>query len=173
VKPQILSVTTGTAGDVNDYVSAQINLPVSRFGGLKTKTVVFELLSVSWYIAITDILDTISVNAAWLSTVQSRVSGDTATIGSLADDVDNPLNFAFALENHNLVTTGGWTQVMPIQIDMTDGAGNGILIATDRLFITGGNVNGTSGARYVAKLKYRLSSVGIEEYVGIVQSQQG
>ncbi len=61
---------------------------------------------------------------------------------------------------------------MPIVIDTTDTDGNGILVATDRLFIVGGNLSGIVAATYVAKIMYRLVEVGITEYVGIVQSQQ-
>ena len=61
---------------------------------------------------------------------------------------------------------------MPVIIDLTDNNGNGLLIATDKLFIVFANLNGTVVGSAVAKVKYRLSNVGITEYVGIVQSQQ-
>ena len=67
----------------------------------------------------------------------------------------------------------------PIEVDLTDGDGHGVLIATDQV---------TVQARYNAseptadipnqqfniemKILYRFKQVGVLEYVGIVQSQQ-
>ena len=64
-------------------------------------------------------------------------------------------------------------ETMPIHVDLTDNAGNGMLVATDRIVIYGANTSGTIAGTYVAKVLYRLKEVGIQEYVGIVQSQQG
>jgi len=173
IKPQILTMTTPVAAGTSDYTLRQINLPVSRFGSQKTKTTVFEILSVDWFMAIEDMLDTIVVNWAFITTNVSRVQDETASLATLREDLEDPLTLAFAVSNHNVVTTGAWQHTMPIHIDMTDGAGNGVLIATDRVFIVGGNLNGAAPGGYIAKVKYRLSAVGITEYIGIVQSQQG
>lgn len=57
--------------------------------------------------------------------------------------------------------------------DLTDGAGHGILIATDALYL---NITFTGAVtvnfQTYLKLFYRLKAVGVEEYIGIVQSQQ-
>jgi len=173
VKPQILTMSTGTAGAINDYVSRQINLPVSRFGSQKTKTIVFEILSIDWYLAIEDLLDIIVVNWGFLTTNSSRDSGDTASLASMIEDINDPLTFGLVMSNHNISTNGGWHSVMPYHVDMTDGAGNGMLVATDRIFINGASLNGTVAADFACKVKYRLTAVGLQEYIGIVQSQQG
>lgn len=65
------------------------------------------------------------------------------------------------------------TGLMPQTIDMTDSEGNGVLIATDSIFIVSGAVGNIVPGQAVAKVLYRLKEVGIQEYVGIVQSQQG
>ena len=62
--------------------------------------------------------------------------------------------------------------MLPISIDMSDGLGNGTLIATDRIFVIGGSANNASVGSVTGKILYRMRLVGIEEYVGIVQSQQ-
>ena len=57
-------------------------------------------------------------------------------------------------------------------LDVTDGAGHGVLIATDNIFLQV-NSTTTGAANNVAlKLLYRWKNVKIEEYIGIVQSQQ-
>lgn len=64
----------------------------------------------------------------------------------------------------------------PIIHDFTDGAGHGLLVATDTLFLTIMSEIGASGAtgatsNGMCKVLYRWKNVGIQEYVGIVQSQ--
>jgi len=56
VNPQYLTVSTLTAA-INDYSIQQINLPVTRLGGSKNKAVVFEVLSVDWYLQTGDGFD--------------------------------------------------------------------------------------------------------------------
>ncbi len=54
INPQYLSAFT-TSAAVNDYSIKQINLPVTRLGGSKNKAVVFEILSIDWYLAVGNI----------------------------------------------------------------------------------------------------------------------
>jgi len=56
---------------------------------------------------------------------------------------------------------------------LTDNMGNGILIATDRIFVVGGSFGSALVARATCKILYRQTNVGVMEYIGIVQSQQG
>lgn len=60
-------------------------------------------------------------------------------------------------------------------IDLTDGAGHGILVATDTIFVgciqTNANSPFTAGGAIAARIFYRMKDVGIQEYIGIVQSQ--
>lgn len=57
-------------------------------------------------------------------------------------------------------------------MDLTDGAGHGILIATDNIFAQVASV-GTGLTNTVRiKLLYRWKNVSLQEYIGIVQSQQ-
>ncbi len=172
VKPQIFTMDSGTAGAVADYTVNQVALPVPRFGTLKTKATIMEILSVNWYVNIEDILDASSSNFAYLTTNTTRADADTATLASAALDVTDPKTFAFVIQNASLTTSGFAITEMPQTINLTDSNGNGVLVATDKLFIVFGNVGGTAVGSAVAKVKYRLVNVGITEYVGIVQSQQ-
>ena len=173
VKPQILTLGTGKAAAADDYITAQIPLPVPRFGFSKAKATIFELLWVDWYLAMEDFDDPLSVNWAWLSTVQTRTTADTSNLATLAEDIINPRAFAFAIEGSHFITSGASTHLAPIRLVLNDNNGNGMLVATDRLQITGGNQGGSAGASYTCKVGYRLVNVGVQEYVGIIQSQQG
>jgi len=171
IKPQYLTATTGTAA-INTYGTIAITLPVPRFGAQKNKSTITELLSVDWYIGIGDLGDNNNTAFAWLSTKENRADGVTSDETTLAVDLNDPTNFAFAIKQMSLLTSGLGSTLFPIHIDLTDGNGNGFLIATDRLQITMGNISGTATSQSIAKIKYRLVNVGLPEYIGIIQSQQ-
>lgn len=67
----------------------------------------------------------------------------------------------------------------PNWADFTDGAGHGILIATDNIFLTivaqGASIDGVSynfAGQGRVDLLYRFKEITLQEYIGIVQSQQ-
>jgi len=173
IKPQLLTLTTGTAGAVDDYVTASIALPVPRFGGSKNKATIFEFLWVDWYIGMENSADNSYSQWAWLNTAPTRADAETSTLSSAVVDVLDPRAFAFALESRALTTSGITQTSYPQRIDLTDQNGNGYLVATDKLVVTCGAAGNTAAVSAVAKVAYRLVDVGIEEYVGIVQSQTG
>ncbi len=172
IKPQYLTLNTGVTA-TDDYTVNQVALPVPRFGTMKTMATIMELLSADWYINLVDSNDADKTDFAFLTTSTTRQDADTSTLASAATDVEDPQTFGFVMVNHFQVTAVGISSFsQPIHIDFTDDNGNGILVATDRLFVVGGNVGGTAAGNYTCKLKYRQVNVGITEYVGIVQSQQ-
>lgn len=172
VKPQILTITTGEAGAIDDYVTAQSALPVPRFGAMKTKATIFEFLSVDWYINVENASDeTVHADFAFLSTVITRTSGATSSLDSFANDCIDPRNFACVYKGISVLTSGTNVIEFPIHVDLTDNNGNGILIATDKIVVTGGSFSPAIVGSYTAKILYRLVNVGLQEYVGIVASQ--
>lgn len=56
-------------------------------------------------------------------------------------------------------------------VDLTDGDGHGLLVATDQLTFFVCSLTTGVANRFVAKVWYKWRTVTIEEYVGIVQSQ--
>lgn len=172
IKPQIMTLESGTAGAVDDYVVKANQLPVPRFGTMQSRATIFELLWVDWYLNVRNVADTADVEFAYLATNTDRADGDTSTTGTFEADLARSNVFAAALWAQSLSTNGGFNLEMPIHIDLTDNNGNGVLVATDKLFVVGGNISGTNAGNYIAKVAYRMVNVGISEYVGIVQSQQ-
>lgn len=69
-----------------------------------------------------------------------------------------------------------WTDEEPIIHDLTDGAGHGILIASDQIYVTLATNTMSNNAAHLAEVKvkilYRYKQVSLTEYIGIVQSQQ-
>jgi len=172
IKPQILTMVSGTS-TAGQYNVIQQNLPVPRFGTMKTKATVFEILSLEWYPQLSDIADPDSVYFGYFATQQLRSTGDTTTGATVGTDVADPVTFgAFAVQK-DFTTSGATVLYYPVSLDLTDGNGNGILIATDRLFLHTANIGASTQGTTTVKVKYRLVNIGINEYVGIVQSQQG
>lgn len=59
-----------------------------------------------------------------------------------------------------------------LEMDLTDGAGHGLLLATNSIFMQGDTTLFTPAvAVFDCKMLYRFKTVDILEYVGIVQSQ--
>ena len=171
VKPQILTATTPAAAGAGDYSVSQIALPVPRFGTTKNKSTVTEILNVVYYPVILDIADALNTKAAFLSTIAIRTQNETCTLATLAADVTDPSVFAYMLRDAAFTTSGSVVKKGGWKFDLTDRNGNGLLIATDRIFFTIGAVNDTAQGTSTAKITYRLVNVNLAEYIGIVQSQ--
>ncbi len=101
-----------------------------------------------------------------------RITAQTCTLVTAANDIINPRSFANVTYDQLTTTSGGISHTNPISINMTDNNGNGFLIATDRIFIVAGGVATTNGVVATAKILYRLVNVDVMEFLGIVQSQQ-
>lgn len=170
VNPQYL-VQDVVLGAVNDYAVGAFQLPVARIGGSKNKAVVLEVLRVDWYYGLEDIADLVHTNIAFLTTAPNRSEAETCTLASMGVDCARPLNFAISVDHHATITSGGMAKAMPHSIDLTDGNGNGMLVATDRLTMVYGDQGSVAVSSCSVHILYRLIEVGIQEYVGIVQSQ--
>ena len=174
VKPQIFTLATqDLASDTMDQI--QVPLPVPRLGGgNRDKATVFEILSVDWYLYPDAWGDSGVRTFGSLATTGLILDGAPAVNQEFENVIADPRSIApvARVVVSNAPTSGAFEFTSPITMDMTDGNGNGILVATDSLFLISGNINAILGGKNIAKVKYRLTEVGIQEYVGIVQSQQ-
>lgn len=173
IKPAILTLATQNASAVAQYISSQFAFPVPRFGTAKDKATITELLWIHYYLGFGDLADIANTHAAFLSTNPNlRTDGTTCTSATLQEDLLDPTVFGFAMDNVTVTTSGAMQHLAPLVVDLTDRNGNGILIATDRITLYYGDIGGTNVSRAIAKIAYRIVDVGLEEYVGILASQQ-
>lgn len=172
VKPQMITATTGLAAAGNQYVVNTIELPTVRTPQGSRRTSVYEILKVHWYLNVNNTGDQGSGEFAFLTTRTDRKDGNASTLTSFEDDILDPRTFASALFVQNLTTSGSAAFGQPQNVDLTDGDGNGILVATDRLYVVGGGIGQTNAGQYICKIFYRIVNVDITEFLGIVQSQQ-
>lgn len=170
VKPQLMTVALPAPSGINDYSVLEFAIPRIIMGARDSATVM-EILKVYFYVGLDNLADSSYTMGAFLSTSLIRVQDSTANVATLASDMINPTVFASVVSTVLTTTTGAVTYTMPITIDLTDNNGNGILIATDKIFYTQGMTANILVSTGVVKILYRMVNIGITEYVGIVQSQ--
>jgi len=183
---------TGGSGDVNPQwfgmqvsqqgtdltTTAAVPLPVQRLKD-EGKSQVMEVLRVQW-----DLPAFLPGSSSTLSVLGILTTKDpNLTSGNIPLTTFNKLraqgstvdyfNRTFAT-SATFVGDIGYDE--PTMHDLTDGAGHGLLVATDTLFLTVASEVGSSGAtgaqsNIMCKVLYRWKNVTVQEYVGIVQSQ--
>lgn len=170
VSPQLMHFTGAQSG-ADASTTTSVAIPVQRLPS-GTRAQVMEVLKVYFmfplFPAIASAAETQDTMTAFLSTVSF---GTTLTVFS------EPRVFAaYYKENKGAFTAAGTYMgpqpLEPFTLDLTDGAGHGILIATDNIFV---QMNSTAtGASNTVRVKilYRWKNISLAEYVGIVQSQQ-
>lgn len=71
-----------------------------------------------------------------------------------------------------LVTSGGIVRSNTTVYDMTDGAGNGICVATPSLYVAAKGTGQANARAYIFKILYKFTEISVSEFIGMVQSQQ-
>jgi len=170
VSPQFLSFrATQSAADTTTTTTQAI--PTQRLPD-QGKAQVMEVLKIFF---IGTNLPTIA--SATETQDQISVFLSTTSFGTTNTTFQESRVFAGFINSQRGAFTAAGTYAMtqtpyPHVIDTSDGAGHGVLIATDNIFAQVQSVG--TGATNVADLKllYRWKNVSLQEYIGIVQSQQ-
>jgi len=164
VKPEFMSGTSAQAV-ADTALSTAYPLPVLRnfSSGNGSKAQIIEILKVGVMYSITPTAVYQTIAAAF-----GTKNNAATAIGLATPDV-----FAFFKVQSSFTAAGtSAPQEVVHWQDLTDGAGNGILVATDNIY-----VQVSSAATGVAnsigwKILYRVYGASVMEYVGIVQGQQ-
>jgi len=178
------SSLTGGTGDVNmqwlqlpgtqitvqnNYRQVQVALPINRLGQSKGKVVIIEVIKV-WFDfpafpgALEATGQVVQAQAQLSTTSQNDISHSNSTVFAYGS-----LKFK---GNAGVEGGVGTSWETPQVIDLTDGAGHGILIATDTIFF-GIDTDSYPGAgvSFNCRIFYRFKQVDLTEYIGIVQTQ--
>ncbi len=171
VKPQIMSINFQQPLADTSF-SKSVNMPTARIGAQKDRATIMEVLKVWWYV-----MDNKNQNSdtwIYLSTKSLQAAGTAAQtlVADGARHFAQPSVVASHFTSNTTTTTGGRSTHGPFEQDLTDGSGNGVLIATDKIFFEGNGDQQGVVQVYGVKVLYRLYDASIMEYVGIVQSQQ-
>lgn len=173
VNPQFLHgrVTLSAANTVTEVT---LGTPIVRVGPQTNgKSIIMEVLKIFVQMPEVDADAAAATGRAFTIQFGTTSSGATAALrGS-----DDPRIFAHFVHSVRNAFTAAGTGLLDIQddmsvMDLTDGAGHGILIATDNIFIDAVTSNQTAASAFPFKILYRFKEVSLVEYIGIVQSQQ-
>lgn len=187
-KRVIADQLTGGTKDVNpQYMSGLVTLsaantatevtfvtPIVRVGASSQGTATIMEMIKLW-------VDMPSVDQEAAAATQRNFQFSLATVSSGAtaavQTLDNPRSLAFLEHTTDNAFTAAGTGLLdrqdgPVVWDFTDGAGHGILVATDSIFVAGVTSSQTGASTFRWKASYRFKTVTLVEYIGIVQSQQ-
>lgn len=179
VNPQYISAfLSTTAGSPTAAVETIINSPIVHVGPATNNTaIIIECLKL-WVDlpppATTDINAALTQRSAFFSfTTASRNVAGTVTVAQISDA---HCLAAVGRDTYNSFTAAGtgieFADTDPRCWDFTDGAGHGVLFASDNLNFQFQTVGYAGAATVNFKLMYRFKKVSLVEYIGIVQSQQ-
>lgn len=169
VCPQLMHTAqlVQTSADAETFLD--IKLPVTR---LMEEYCVFEVLKVFFMANMIHVPFSDIIPVGWLKCVLGVGILDTC-------EFSNTRIFAAFTQNirrHYVEVIGenrftDYIDQQPFVLDLTDGAGHGVLVATDA--ITMGIASyATNVANFVTcKILYRVHAVGVKEYIGIVSGQ--
>lgn len=171
VNPQYFNMTS-SAAITTSFATTTVPTPINKFPEGSGRVVIMELLKAFIYfngppVAITagDVLsERVYVTTKNFATTEPTNAADGTII----------LNAKLEYDSTAATASTGFINLQPITMDLTDGAGHGMLVATDNLYL---GIIATTAARpynltVTAKIIYRFKKVSLQEYIGIVQSQQ-
>lgn len=160
VSPQFYTFTASQSA-ADTTTTTQIPIPVEKLSSSTNPTIIEVLKMFFW-------LDNNVVEAD--NEIQIYVS--TKSSGTTNTNYSDATVFAGYQRQWFITTSGGALVTQPVIQDLTDGAGHGVLIGTDNIYvqIRSGSTSLANTVRI--KMLYRFKRVGLAEYIGIVQSQQ-
>jgi len=151
----------------NTTAESNFQLPITRIP-TANKVTIIEVLKVI-------VVPKTTLFAVDEALARVNFSFGTAPMGTTAQvNIDDGRVFAQIGRECTQDADGGGFQVPTVlEYDLTDGSGHGVLVASDKLYVqTTQSNSGAASAICAIALLYRFKTVGMREYVGIVQSQQ-
>lgn len=171
VNPQtMIIVANGPVSGAAGTNRATIGLPIPRLPTPQGKSLVMEILWVEF------VHRSLSATAGASTEYHMSLTTNPAAPANIAAAVSDPRTVADW--NYEVTASGApaafWDVNGVSEVDLTDQAGHGFLVATDNLFLDS-FTSGPAGANMntpICRIGYRFKLVTLTEYVGIVQSQQ-
>lgn len=178
----VMVMKTGVQPATEKYTAA--SYPTNA-GASGLNFFVMEIFWVDFYMAYSSIGKLGTQHSAGISTELLHTDGQNCTADSVFLDTSQLSNVAvITLIKHsdletiingvpvnfqnNIRTQGGHT--MPIRYSLTDGKGNGMLIAAPFLHFYGGTVGDALVGGFTARLNFRMKSVNATDFYRIKQS---
>lgn len=170
IKPQWLNCPTLTQTAADTTTSLEVQLPIARIASTTSATVI-EIFKVC---ALTTGFPTIASVTETADSQTLSVSTSTGGTTDLAFN-DSRVICQFSKQQRGAFTAGGTYSRMDNivqEFNLTDQNGNGLLVASDSIFLQMSSVTTGNANAAQVKILYRFKTIGYLEFVGIVQSQQ-
>lgn len=171
VNPQWFNMGAGAASNAATWAEASQAIPNDPGVGSTTRKLVMEILKVQFIVTGTTTLSIAADGAVrfYLST-QSWTA--EPTLIQQTGRVVCKKSVHTSDDRAGAGTSVAFTNLETIE-DITDGAGHGVLVAVDTMYVgvVGTASSGLSGGNVSARMLYRWKYVPIMEWVGMVQSQ--
>lgn len=168
VNPQIISVIVNqTANDASTSVIQPI--PIPRLPTKEGKNLVIELLGVEYFDPGIQSVPGVGVVQRQLVILTTTSSISPSITTALAEPRQLSQWFRAQI---TATLVGIVNEQVYFYDDLTDGAGHGLLLATDQYYLQSYSENTAITNTTVVKIYYRWKEVSLVEYIGIVQSQQ-
>lgn len=181
VNPQwmVMRVDHTSTGVTAFTVESSVATPIPRVPSSNGRAIVMEILKVQFEMRpIAQISASSNVNQkssiALSHAANSALSNSTFNLNTSDPRIIATATF-YSQQRNTLIATNDeeWLlSVQPVVIDTSDGAGHGILHASDNIFLTMGTEHAFA-TTYTgrARILYRFKDIGVTEFIGIVQSQ--
>lgn len=160
VNPQQFRMTLATAADTV-FVQQGFVTPIVRLPGSAARVTIMEVLKVMF--TIDQVMDTNDEGFRMAITTSEPASMGRYSQGNTLFKFDQQITFTTSGQSYH---PKSWIA------DLSDGAGHGLLVATDTIFLGVQCISTGSIVTTDVALLYRFKSVSLPEYIGIVQSQQ-
>jgi len=170
VNPQWLNgaftMAAANTAETKTYV-----MPKALMMGGKGKSTIIEILKIQLFLPPYDTI----ANAGEVADAR-KIIFSTENYGSTAPTYAQDCIYFYEDSRMGAFTAAGtygtFYPYTPPPIDVTDGAGHGILVATEFLNVQVATAGYTNPATFGWKILYRFKSVSLVEYIGLVQTQQ-
>ncbi len=166
VKPQMLSFSAAQSGADTTATTTQA-LPVLRnfqpSGRGQPRAQIVEVLKV--YAELTGAAPAANASSVILS-LGTKNNGTTNPAAAAPDVFARVSLYTIAAASGELVVDRVFVR------DLTDGAGNGLLVATDNIYASVQSASTGNTNTFAIRILYRVYAASVQEYVGIVQGQQ-
>lgn len=170
INPQFFSGKTHTVV-ADQAITYEFQTPISRLPKTGQRIPVMEVLKIFSYITPKSVMAVAQTSFAISQTFGTHDFGTTDT-----PPYDPKVMVKFEMHSAGAFTPGGSFYATPtfepLEVDLTDGMGHGVLVATDYIYVQINTVNWAATFVGAFKILYRIKNVALTEYIGIVQSQQ-
>lgn len=155
-----------TESGADTCTEKEFQLPITRIP-TASKVTIIEVLKIRATNKTDNVVPEIATAIQDIMIAFSTASHGTTPVKPDTGDV-----FGYLRQSTLALTSGIGTYNGVMEQDLTDGAGHGILIATDKMYVQLDSLATTKTLSFSIEMLYRFKTVGMREYVGIVQSQQ-